>query len=793
MLKVPGIVLLSWSLLIANYCWGQSVKQAYWEGKIYIKVKPEYNIKLPEFNQVSNTQAVDTELTGLMNELEAVNAVAMKCLAPNGETLGANIYEVEYQADHKTEELIERLGHLPYVAYAERIPIYRLTEFTPDDYNVFNDLYHLDLINAELAWDISQGNEEVVIAIVDDAVMVDHEDLQNNIWINPGEIPGNGIDDDRNGYVDDVNGYDVATGTPNPGSLASLLTHGTRVAGCAAASTNNGRGIASIGFNCKIMGVKSTSNPSSADSRIVTNPFEGVQYAIDAGADVVNMSFGGFGRSQAFQELIDEGNRQGIVFVAAAGNEGEDVEQFPASYNHVISVAATDANDRKADFSNYHSTVDISAPGVNIRTTFANVDRNAYTRTNGTSFASPIVAGVVGLMRSVNPCATPEEIEAILESTADNIDGLNPSLVGKLGGGRVNAAQALAAVSAPNQPEAGFVVDNSSECSNFITFTVVQEGEEDCAAANRFNWQITGADGFAISTREATPRVEFPRSGNYEVTLTVANSAGSDEVTQMVEIEINPNAFINAGSDTVVCLGEEITLKGSTSASPVSVSWSPPLGLNDTATLTPTFSATRGGGTYYLNVLGEDGCELTDSIQLDVFRPPFITVSPADTMIMAGDTILLQANGAIYYEWEPAFSLNSDTLSTPLAFPTETTTYTIRGEGPGRCEGETIYTIQVNPETSNRPLVFDQGTIDPLYPNPARESVNLSGYFDQPIALKVICRDVQGRELAVITDLAKVSGAFQYEWRLPSELTAGWYWITWEVGDRQKAQSLQLR
>ncbi len=771
----------------------QNIDPDYWDERIYLKLNPEAKMSLPVFEKgVLQGEVKGNEEAELIDMIKRYNPVSLKHASNLTTPDLRNIYEVQIEDGNRVGEILRELGQIPYIQYAERVPIYRTLEYTPNDFSIFNDLYHLDLLQAEEAWEISQGSEEVVIAIVDDAVMVDHEDLQGNIWVNPGEIPGNGLDDDRNGYIDDVNGYDVATNTPNPGGLSLLLTHGTRVAGCAAASTDNGRGVASMGFNCKIMGVKATTDPTSANNRIVTDPFKGVEYAIEAGADVVNMSYGGFGRSQAFQDLFDEGHRRGIVFVAAAGNDGEDVEQFPASYIHVISVAATDQGDRKAGFSNYHSSVDVSAPGLNIRTTLPNSGRNGYTRTSGTSFASPIVAGLLGLMKSVNPCATPDELEEILKNSSDNINGINPSLSGKLGAGRVNAAKALAAVSAPNQPTADFEFDGTAECSNRIIFRVVQDSEEDCAAANRFAWEVSGEEGFSTTSREQNPAIAFPGSGTYQVRLRVSNSAGTAEISRAVEVEINPNAFIEAGKDTVLCLGEAIQLNANTTANPVSISWSPLLGLSDTAALNPTFTASRGGGTYNLTIVGEDGCVLEDSLQIDVFRPPFILVSPEDTTINPGDTIILQARGAIYYEWSPASSLSDSTISTPQAFPTTTTTYTIRAEGAGRCEGETTYTINVSESTPSRPLIIGQHFIDPIYPNPATDVLSLEAEFHQTTQLNLSLLDSQGRIVSNILKAESVSGRFSRRWNIPQNLGNGVYWLMWEIDGLRKGQRILI-
>lgn len=793
--------ILSALLIFSTNLFGQSVYSGSIDGKIFLKIKDHSQVQLASFGterllrEEGNSQP--KEIVALFNRYET------RTLSPTFE--GSNnprlsrIYTLEFDQAQLIDALLAELSVLPYVEYAEKVPLYKIHRkppapvYEPNDRRIFNDMYHLDLIDAAEAWDLSRGSEEVIIAIVDDAILIDHEDLKDNIWVNPGEIPGNGVDDDRNGYVDDVNGFDVATGTPNPGGLAQLLTHGTQVAGCAAAATDNGRGVASIGFNCKIMAVKATANPSSANNEIVTNTFEGVKYAVDARADVVNMSFGGGQRSQTFQELFNQGNELGIVFVASSGNSGNDEEQFPAAYNHVISVAATGETDRVTNFSTVHSTVDISAPGQSIRTSLPNIDLNGYTRATGTSFSSPIVAGVLGLMKSVNPCATPEELEAILKSSADDISGLNPSFAGKIGAGRVNAAQALAAIAAPSLPEADFSFDNSSNCTNSIPFNFIEDPENaGCAAVNKYTWQVSDENGMIAIAEGETPNIEFPESGSYEVQLIVSNAAGSSQVNKSIDITINPNAFISAGNDTVVCLGESIQLGASTTADVVGAQWQPALGLNDSSSLSPLFEAQQGGGMYKLRVEGADGCILEDSIQIDVFRLPLLRVTPADTTILSGDSVVLEVRGGLFYEWSPGNTLSDSTLSTPIAYPTETTSYTIKTIGPGRCESELSYTLNVDSiGVSLADPLSGARIADPL-PNPANNQVRLSAYFPSPSSLSLSCYSLAGKKMELILSNQPVRDGVEINWHIPPSLADGVYWMVWEVNQRKFSQPLLI-
>jgi subtilisin family serine protease len=243
-----------------------------------------------------------------------------------------------------------------------------------------------------------------------------HEDLAPNIWVNPNEIANNGIDDDNNGYIDDINGYDVADNDNNPNpptnASSSVFSHGTHCAGIASARSDNGIGIASPGFVSKIMAVKTKFNSSTGAT--LERAYQGLEYAIAANPTIISMSWGGYSYSQTYQELIDVAISKGIILVAAAGNADVDFPMYPAGYNGVISVGATDQNDMKASFSNYGTSIDIMAPGVSIWSSFATTN-SSYGYYSGTSMACPIVAGICALLKSKKPSGTPSQIEQCLE------------------------------------------------------------------------------------------------------------------------------------------------------------------------------------------------------------------------------------------------------------------------------------------------------------------------------------------------------------------------------------------
>ncbi len=367
------------------------------------------------------------------------------------------------------KEALKQYNALSAVEYAEPNYLYQASIIPSDTY--YSNQWYLKKIKAPEAWDIVRESEEIVIAILDSGVQIDHPDLSDNIWRNQGEIPGNNIDDDNNGYIDDVNGWNFVNGVSDPspafeqGFTADGILHGTIVAGVAAASGNNGIGISGVTWKAKIMALKVLDNQGSGDT---INVVQAIDYAIKNNADIINFSFVGYGNSQSLENAIRRAYQSGIILVAAAGNdqgEGEGVNTeetliYPACHdglaheNMVIGVSATDALDQKANFSGFgHNCVDIAAPGVSIFSTTVNAPGESFENkqfTNyydgywsGTSMAAPMVSGAIALIEAVNPSLGYREVKDILLSTTDNIFRLNPEYLNKLGSGRLNVYEAV--------------------------------------------------------------------------------------------------------------------------------------------------------------------------------------------------------------------------------------------------------------------------------------------------------------------------------------------------------------
>ncbi|HDZ44671.1 MAG TPA: LEPR-XLL domain-containing protein [Phycisphaerae bacterium] len=298
-------------------------------------------------------------------------------------------------------------------------------------------------IDAPEAWDLTTGSADVVIAIVDTGIDYTHPDLAANMWVNPGEIAGDGIDNDGNGYIDDIYGYDFINGDSDPYDDHS---HGTHVAGTIGAVGNDAAGVAGVNWTTKLMAMKFLSAGGYGST---AGAIQAINYVTmmrrDFGINVIatNNSWGGGGYSSALADAISSADQAGVLFIAAAGNSGSNNDvgsHYPSNYayDNVIAVAATDHNDNLAYFSSYGATtVDLGAPGVSI---YSTVPGNSYSWYSGTSMATPHVAGVAGLLAAMNPQATAAEIKAAILDGADPISSLTGRTVT---GARLNAYASL--------------------------------------------------------------------------------------------------------------------------------------------------------------------------------------------------------------------------------------------------------------------------------------------------------------------------------------------------------------
>jgi PKD repeat protein/subtilisin family serine protease len=377
----------------------------------------------------------------------------------------ALIHRIELDPSVDLQKAINLLLQDPSIEYAEPIPARAIPLHVPNDTyatppsgdpyagGIYDaKQYYLSTIKAYEAWDVQKGDPNVTIGIIDFGTDVNHEDLKDNIKYNLGEYGldeigndkrSNGVDDDEDGYIDNYAGWNAVR---DNGDIKED-THGTRVAGVAAGTPDNGKGIAGVGYNCTYIPVTAYE---------INNPlfyaWYGVEYALLRGAKILNMSYATgrkdqSGYSQAEQDLINIiVNDYDVVVVAAAGNVNGEIDYYPASYDNVLSVGASDAYDVKAGFATYSSFIDIMAPGYFAQSTIDNIlIAGGYGADNGSSYAAPQVAGAAALVRSQFPNLTAAEVMQRLLATTDDIYNLpgNAAFIGKLGKGRLNVYRAV--------------------------------------------------------------------------------------------------------------------------------------------------------------------------------------------------------------------------------------------------------------------------------------------------------------------------------------------------------------
>ncbi|NOX17961.1 MAG: S8 family serine peptidase [Chlorobi bacterium] len=480
-----------------------------------------------------------------------------------------NIYKINYAAPYDPKYLSLKISNSKNILWSEPHFIRKIALDVDDPKYVDGTQWHLTTIHAAEAWDISQGSADVVVAIVDTGVSWEHEDLAGNVWTNANEIPDNGVDDDGNGYIDDVHGWDFGDNDNDPKEDAPV--HGTHVAGIACAVTNNAIGIASIGFNTKFMPIKVTSGSSGS----FAFPFEAIQYAADNGADVINFSWRGLSYSRAEQELMDYCTGKGSAIVAAAGNDRSPDPAYPASYKNVLSVAATQNGDTRWSATNYGITIDVAAPGASIYSTWS---PDAYLSLNGTSMASPLTAGLAALVKSAFPDLTPLQILERVRVTTDNIDDLNPGRELMLGSGRINALTALTAENPISVRETSAVFHDLGNGNGIFepgeTVAIEMEFTNYLAAISAFNASLViddenatvlngdfshGAaatlESFDNSNNQLTFKIssDVPENTNINLLLEYNDGKAYSDF-QWLSIRVNPTFDTQAGNDVALTI-----------------------------------------------------------------------------------------------------------------------------------------------------------------------------------------------------------------------------------------------
>lgn len=530
-------------LLFSFVTQAQTVHQWYQDGIIVFQLKTNARYTIPTQNQFFSIQEVE-----FLKDFQVEYGIyeGFQFFPKHEDELLRKTFQIKISALTKVDELIKKITLLPFIEYAEKKELH--TKFlTPNDLgaNATNGtgMWHLYKMQAEQAWDLSTGSANVIVAITDDAIKTDHPDLINKV------IAGND--------ATDQNSTDPRPCGGNDGN------HGTHVSGTVGADTDNGIGVSSIGWNVSIMPVKIGRCSDGA----LTGGYEGLAWAANNGADVINMSWGGGGTSTFAQNVINAATNQGAILVAAAGNDGTNQQFYPAAYNNVISVASTTISDAKSSFSQYGNWIDIAAPGSAIRSTWAN---NGYSRIQGTSMASPNVAGLLGLLKSYAPNATNADLIQCLYSSADPVT----SFIGNMGAGRINAFAAMqcaanfsfdtdagiSEILQPNGSVCGGSFTPQIELRNFGTnpITSVAITWEWNGTQNLLNWTGNLTTG---QTDLITLPIQSSTGGNYTFTATASlvgdqnltnNTATENFVVDQTGQEIELNLITD-------CYGSEIT------------------------------------------------------------------------------------------------------------------------------------------------------------------------------------------------------------------------------------------
>jgi thermitase len=331
----------------------------------------------------------------------------------------------ERRSQYASSVLVARaeFDHARRLAYVPNDPLY----LNPPG------MWNVGHMHVDTAWDTTRGSSSVLVAVIDTGCERTHADLAANMWVNPGEIPNNAIDDDNDGLVDDVSGWDFVNNDPVPDDVHG---HGTACAGIIGAVQDNNLGVTGLAPLCKLLPLKACDDAGYLfDSYVVP----ALLYAADRGAKVISMSFYGDDVTPAERDAIDYCWAHGALPIAAAGNDSQTFPYYPGAYEHTLGVGSHNSSDQKSSFSNWGSWVDVAAPGEGISTTLPN---GGYTTSfAGTSAACPNVAGVAGLLFSARPGVTNAEVRAALEDTA--IDLAQPPYGAWANYGRIDAQAAL--------------------------------------------------------------------------------------------------------------------------------------------------------------------------------------------------------------------------------------------------------------------------------------------------------------------------------------------------------------
>ena len=604
------------------------------------------------------------------------NMSGFKQVLPNSKNVELlKVYEIACTGS--AAQITNELYKLPFVGLVEEAPNYQVL-YTPDDYNVtLGADYALNLINAQGAWDISQGSDSVVIAISDQNYYQHHEELQGKIV-----------------YYDSTN--------------LTTATHGTAIAILAAGNTNNGIGFSSIGFKCKLALYKMS--------------FNEILVASYNGADVINLSWtSGCFYSQIAQDVINEAYNNGTFIVASAGNGntcgGADNIVFPASYANVFAVTSVGPTDNHESIigdplstHQHNLSVDISAPGYGVNISAA---PNWYFNSSGTSYAAAYVSGTVGLMLSVNKCITNADIEMILKLSSHNIDSLNPLYAGKLGAGRLDAQAAL--------------VMTGSHIGDFTSTSTLSDG----CIANDVSINSVSSGGqlpysFSWSNGSSTLNLDSIGAGNINLIISDAHGCSVNHQFNVVDIQ---EPVVDIQITNVSCFGDnngQVELVFSNPSEVSSVIWD---------------NGASGSvinnlplGSYTATIFYNNGnCSLSQAAS--VLSPTALSISAAtidvDSLNAGSIDITVVGGTAPYlYNWDN--NEQSEDIANLIAG-----VYSVSVTDAAGCSFATFYEIFEDTTQQSAGVVETINFAIHAYPNPSNGDVTIS-WTGELISLELI-------------------------------------------------------
>jgi subtilisin family serine protease len=553
-------------------------------------------------------------------------------------------------------------------------------------------------IDAPEAWDVHTGSGDVIVAVVDSGVDYKHRDLAGNMWVNTGEIGGNGVDDDGNGYIDDVYGYDFCTwqGKTRDSDPVDDHGHGTHCSGIIGAAGDNWLDISGVCWKTRIMALKylHSSGWGSTDDAVAA-----FYYAVQNGAEVISNSWGGGAYSQALEEAVEYAHSQGVIMVASAGNNNVATPQYPAHYEHMVAVAATNSNDEKAPFSNYGDWVDIAAPGVDVLslraagTSRGTVFDNYTTIISGSSAACPHVAGACALLLSHNPTLTSAEVYETLMGT---VDAISPGIC--LSDGRLNLYHAVMGVGNYLIAEAG-----PDECFKEIRAVTLDGSASyfpDPDGVKEFQWTQTAGTPVELGDPCAMVTTFMPEVSHvYLFELVISDGSNTSEPDEVLVAVGNRPPVADAGPNMQRGVGQRVNLDGTGSYDPdcgeeLTYSWTqlqgPNVVLQDGNSATAYFDCTAEG-IHVFELVVSDGIEDSVPSLVQVTACPEFPVNtytdnnqeaPAIAMDSKGNFVVVwqsyKQDGSRYGAYGQRFSSRGEPLGGEFQVSTTTSGYQYR-------------------------------------------------------------------------------------------------------------------